>query len=95
MNWIKYLLVFLILFGTVASAAEVRIKRKQLTPLEADRVASDMAMKDGLLRRGDIIVTVGGFYQYRGLAADGVTPNFDVVANPLSVPARSTSARKN
>jgi hypothetical protein len=60
-----------------------RIKRKPPTELEAARIASDTAMNDGLLQKGDIVATDRGFFVYRGLAADGYTNDFVPVPNPI------------
>ena len=52
-----------------------RIKKKPPTPLEVDRIASDMVMNDGSLRKGDIVSTDRGFFLYRGRGPDGFTRN--------------------
>lgn len=72
----------------VASAAGIagetgRIKRKPPDAAEAERIASEMAMNDSLLQKGDIVVTDRGFFVFRGLAADGYTYEFSRVPNPL------------
>jgi len=79
------LLIALCIASTDPSAAEGigRIKGKPPTPAEADRIAAEIAMNDSLLRRGDIVVTEKGFVVFRGVAADGVTNEFDPVQNPL------------
>jgi hypothetical protein len=61
-----------------------RIKRKPPTELEAARIASDIAMNDSLLRKGDIVVTDRGFFAYRGVAPVGVANDFVAVPNPLA-----------
>jgi hypothetical protein len=61
-----------------------RIKKRPPTPAEAERIASDMAINDSLLKKGDIVVTDRGFLLYRGVAADGVAGDFVAVPNPLS-----------
>ena len=61
-----------------------RIKRKPPTKVEAARIASDTAMNDSLLRKGDIVATDRGFFAYRGLAPDGIANDFVAVPNPLS-----------
>jgi len=61
-----------------------RIKRKPPTELEAARIASDIAMNDSLLRKGDIVVTDRGFFAYRGVAPLGVANDFVAVPNPLA-----------
>jgi hypothetical protein len=70
--------------GFAASAEEHgRIKKKPPTPLEAERIASDMAMNDGTLQKGDIVATDRGFFLFRGLGADGISNDFVPVPNPL------------
>ncbi|WP_154070985.1 hypothetical protein [Bradyrhizobium lablabi] len=63
-----------------------RIKRKPPDASEAERIASEVAMNDSLLRKGDIVVTDRGFFVFRGVAADGYTFEFSPVPNPVSVP---------
>jgi hypothetical protein len=71
--------------GGAASAQEHgRIKRKPPTAIEAERIASDMAMSDSLLRKGDIVATDRGFFVFRGTAEDGIANEFVPVPNPLS-----------
>ena len=69
--------------GVTALAETGRIKRKPPTDLEAERIASEMAMSDGLLQKGDIVVTDRGFFVFRGIAADGFSYDFAPVPNPL------------
>jgi hypothetical protein len=52
--------------------------------LEAQRIASDMAMNDSLLQKGDIVVTDRGFFMFRGLAPDGITNDFVPMPNPAT-----------
>ena len=73
-------LVAVTLAASILCASAERIKRK---PPDAERVASEQAMNDGGLRRGDIISTDHGFLQLRGLKADG-SYDFAPVSNPLS-----------
>lgn len=71
--------------SVTASAQEHgRIIRKLPSTTEADRIASDMAMNDGLLRKGDIVVTDRGFFVFRGVLADGFSNDFGPVPNPLN-----------
>jgi hypothetical protein len=72
-------------FGALAGE-HGRIKKKPPTPVEAERIASDMVMNDGSLRKGDIVSTDRGFFLYRGLRPDGYTNDFVRVPNP--VPSR-------
>jgi hypothetical protein len=75
--------LFLQAFAAVAQE-HGRIKKTPPTPAEEGRIASEMVMSDGTLHVGDIVSTDRGFFQYRGVAADGVTGNFVPVLNPLS-----------
>ena len=80
------LLIALCMAMTNPSAAEsvARIKRKVPTPAEAERIAAEIAMNGSLLRKGDIVVTDRGFVVFRGIAADGVTNEFEPVQNPIA-----------
>jgi hypothetical protein len=70
--------------GLAASAQDYgRIKRKPPSPIEAERIASDMAMNDSLLRKGDIVATDRGFFIFRGLASDGITNEFAPIPSPV------------
>jgi hypothetical protein len=70
--------------GWAAAAEEHgRIKKRPPTPAEAERIASDMVMNDGSLKRGDIVSTDRGFFLYRGLGPDGYSSDFVRVPNPL------------
>jgi hypothetical protein len=73
-------IVFLLALPQTAAAE--RIKKKQPMPAEAERLASDMAINDSLLRKGDIVATDRGFLLYRGLAHDGLASGFVAVPNP-------------
>jgi hypothetical protein len=55
------------------------------TEVEADRIASDLAMDDSLLQKGDIVATDRGFFVFRGIAPDGIANDFAPVPNPLGV----------
>ena len=61
-----------------------RARQKPPTSAEAERIASDMAMADSSLQKGDIVSTDRGFFVYRGIGADGYTNEFTLVANPLA-----------
>jgi hypothetical protein len=76
-------LIAVVLLHSISSASAERIKRKPPDDAELARIASDQAMNDGDLRKGDIISTHRGFLQLRGLKEDG-TYDFAPVANPLS-----------
>ena len=85
MSRLKLPLAIALISSTVASGVAVagetgRIKRK---PPDAERIASELAMNDSLLQRGDIVVTDRGFFVFRGLAADGYTYEFSPVPNPV------------
>jgi hypothetical protein len=74
-------------FGAEAFAQERgRIHRPPPSPAEAERIASEMAMNDTLLQKGDIVVTDRGYYVFRGIAADGVTNEFTRIPHPASAP---------
>jgi hypothetical protein len=84
-HWIKYLVAVWVLLAASGSFAQDhgRIKRTVPTELEAARIASDIAMNDGLLQKGDIVATDRGFFVFRGVGADGYTYDFAEVPNPL------------
>ena len=82
MSRITVLIVFVMLQSALSASAE-RIKRKPPTEIEAARIASDQAMSDGMLHKGDVVATDRGFFQFRGLAPDG-SADFLPVPNPLS-----------
>ena len=65
-----------ILQGASAASALERIKKKPPTSAEAQRIASDLAMTDSSLQKGDIVSTDRGFFVYRGIGADGYTNDF-------------------
>lgn len=85
MSQVKFLLVMSVMIcGAAASAQDHgRIKRNPPTPIEAERIASDMAMNDSLLRKGDIVATDRGFFIFRGVAPDGISNDFVLVPNPV------------
>ena len=63
---------------------QLRITNPRPAEVEADRIASDMAMNDSLLQKGDIVVTYRGFFVFRGVGPDGYTFEFSPVPNPIS-----------
>ena len=68
-----------------ATAVEsIRIQRKPPDAAEAGRIASETVMNDGLLQKGDIVVTDRGYFVFRGVAADGYTFEFSPVPNPAA-----------
>ena len=67
-----------------ASAESVRIRRRPPDTAEAERIASETVMNDGLLQKGDIVVTDRGYFVFRGVAADGYTFEFSPVPNPAA-----------
>jgi hypothetical protein len=85
MNRTKLLIALSVLLSNSAGSAEEhgRIKRKPPTAMEADRIASDMAMNDSLLQKGDIVATDRGFFVFRGLAPDGYSNDFVPIPNPV------------
>jgi hypothetical protein len=73
-----------IVSGVAVSAETGRIKRNRPDLAEAERLASEIAMNDSSLQRGDIVVTDRGFFVFRGLAPDGYTYEFSPIPNPIS-----------
>jgi hypothetical protein len=74
-----------VIVSDVAVSAETgRIKRPPPDASELERIASETAMNDGLLRKGDIVVTDRGFFVFRGVGPDGYTFEFSPVPNPNS-----------
>jgi hypothetical protein len=72
-----------LLFVSVASAEEHgRIRRPPPSVTEAARIASDSAMNDSLLQKGDIVVTDRGFLLFLQVAPDGITNQFVPIPNP-------------
>ena len=65
-----------ILQGASAASALERIKTRPPTSAEAHRIASELAMDDSTLQKGDIVSTDRGFFVYRGIGADGYTSDF-------------------
>jgi hypothetical protein len=91
MSRLKHAFAMALLASVIAwtppmSAETGRIKRKPPDAAEAERIASDIAMNDGLLQKGDIVVTDRGFFVFRGVAADGYTFEFSPVPNPVLGP---------
>ena len=79
------LIASMIASGVAVSEETGRIKRKPPDAAEAERIASETAMNDSLLQKGDIVVTDRGFFVFRGVAADGYTFEFSPVPNPGSI----------
>ena len=70
---------------SVAVSAETsRIKRAPPDAAETERIASETAMNDSSLQKGDIVATDRGFFVFRGLAPDGYTFQFSPVPNTIS-----------
>lgn len=83
------LIISIFPFAVAASAQDSgRIKRKPPTDVEAERIVSDMAMNDSLLRKGDIVATDRGFFVFRGLAPDGISNDFAPIPNPVPSPGK-------
>ena len=81
--WKPFLVAATLTLSTATSAQESgRIKRPPPSAAEAARIASDMAMNDSLLQKGDIVVTDRGFFVFLGPAPDGETNEFARVPNP-------------
>jgi hypothetical protein len=75
-----------------------RVRRPPPSAAEAARIASDMAMNDSLLQKGDIVVTDRGFFVFRGPAADGVTNEFARVPDPglpANQPGHATAKQRS
>ena len=81
--WKLFVVPAALMLSTAASAQESRrIRRPPPSAAEAARIASDMAMNDSLLQKGDIVVTDRGLFVFLGPAPDGVTNEFARVPNP-------------
>lgn len=46
-------------------------------------MASEMALNDSLLQKGDIVVTNRGFFVFRGQGRDGLSNDFAPISNPM------------
>jgi hypothetical protein len=77
------LLLFPLLVAAASAQDHGRIKRKPPSVAETERIASEMALNDSLLQKGDIVATDRGFFIFRGLAPDGITGDFAPVPNPV------------
>ena len=78
-------LVSSVMAPDVAVSSETgRIRRKPPDPAEIERIASETAMNDSLLRKGDIVVTHRGFFVFKGVGSDGYTFEFSPVPNPIA-----------
>lgn len=77
--------IFVLLFVFTASAE--RIKRQPPNEKEAARIASEQALNDGNLQRGDIVSTDRGFFEFRGMAQDG-SFEFAPIPDPFSAKKR-------
>jgi hypothetical protein len=74
--------IALVLSAPAQAQESGRIRRPPPSAAEADRIASEVAMNDSLLQKGDIVVTDQGFFVFRGPAPDGVINEFTSVPNP-------------
>lgn len=88
--------ISLVLVAACGSAPEARdrIRAAPPTPAEEARLASEMAMNDGLLQKGDIVVTDRGFFLFRGVGEDGYTNEFVPIENPLFPNAAGFAANR-
>ena len=77
------LLIAVLLWQSTSAASAERIKRAPPDDAELARLASEQAINDGDLRKGDIISTHRGFLQLRGIKEDG-SYDFAPVPNPFS-----------
>jgi hypothetical protein len=90
--WKPIVVLTALMLSAAALAQESgRIKRPPPSAAEAARIASEMAMNDTLLQKGDIVVTDRGFFVFRGPALDGVTNEFARVPDP-ALPASQPSS---
>jgi hypothetical protein len=87
--WKAFAVSAALILSSAADAQESgRIRRPPPSAAEAERIASEMAMNDGLLQKGDIVVTDRGFFLFRGPAPDGVTNEFMRVPDPAMNPGQ-------
>jgi hypothetical protein len=86
MKFLIGLLIACVLFASFKVEAQDRgrVKWKSPTQAEADRLASDAAMSDSILRNGDIVVTDRGFFMFQSQSADGASRTFVPVPNPIA-----------
>jgi len=86
MRLLGYVLAACLMVSSFEAGAQGqgRVKWKRPTQADADRMASESAITDSILRKGDIVVTDRGFFLFRGLLADGATGDFVPIPNPLS-----------
>jgi hypothetical protein len=80
--WKAFVVSAALMLSSAAYAESGRIRRPPPSAAEAERIASEMAMNDSLLQKGDIVVTDRGFFVFRGPAPDGVTNEFARVPDP-------------
>jgi hypothetical protein len=82
---LRCLLVACLLLPPLEAEAQEhgRVKWKRPTQAEADRKASESAITDSILRKGDIVATDRGFFMFRGFLTDGMTGDFVPVPNPM------------
>jgi hypothetical protein len=73
MKFLIGLLIACIVFASFELEAQEhgRVKWKSPTRAEADRLASESAMSDSILRNGDIVATDRGFFMFQSYSADG------------------------
>ena len=87
MNRTVFLIAVALWQSTSAASAE-RIKRAPPDDAELARLASEHAINDGDLRKGDIISILRGYLQFRGIKEDG-SYDFAPVPNPFSTERRA------
>lgn len=85
------LLASVIASGVALSAETGRIKRKPPDAAEAERIASDIAMNDSLLQKGDIVVTDHGFSFFAGWRRMATRLSFLRCLIPFMAPNPSVS----
>jgi hypothetical protein len=96
MKFLIGLLIACVLFASFELEAQERgrVKWKSPTPAEADRLASESAMSDSILRNGDIVVTDRGFFMFQSDSADGASRTFVPVPNPMAAAKKNAIDRR-
>ena len=90
MHRLSAILFSLLLLTAIAEAQEhsSRVRRPPPALAEQERLASEIVMSDGLLQKGDIVVTDRGYYVFQGIAADGFTNEFCPISSPFVAPKK-------
>ncbi|MCG2632693.1 hypothetical protein L6654_39520 [Bradyrhizobium sp. WYCCWR 13023] len=85
--------LLLLIAMTEAQEYSPRIRRPPPALAEQERLASELVMTDGLLQKGDIVVTDHGYYVFQGIAADGFTNEFRPIPSPLKSDQKASGLR--